>query len=249
MKGIDYVFQAAGSVGSAGATPAGTMADLTLNLIIAERMLHAAWLENIERFLLLGSSTVYPALDHPVKEEEAWSGPTHPAYFGYGWMKRYLEKLAEYVASKSDVKIALVRPTATYGSWDYSGHVVPMLISKALEKLNPFEVWGTGNEIRDFLHAKDLARGCLLMLEKHAVCEPVNLGYGQSFTISEIVNLILKATNHSEAKVEFDPSRPTAIPFRMVDTTKAKDLLGFEPELSLEDGIIETVDWQCRATS
>lgn len=244
MKGIDYVFQSAGSVGSAGTTPAETMADLGRNLIIAERMLHAAWLEGVQRLLLLSSSTVYPALDHPVKEEEAWSGPTHESYFGYGWMKRYLEKLAEYVASKSDVKIALVRPTATYGPWDYSRHVVPMLISKAMERHNPFNVWGSGEEVRDFLHVKDLARGCMLALDKHAVCDPLNLGYGSSFTIREVVDVILKATGYTDAKIEFDPSRPTAIPYRMVDTSKAQKLLGFEPEISLEEGIMDTVNWR-----
>lgn len=249
MQGIDYVFQAAGSVGSAGTTPAETMADLGRNLIIAERMLHAAWLEDVERLLLLSSSTVYPAFDHPVKEDEAWDGPTHDSYFGYGWMKRYLEKLAEYVASKSDVKIALVRPTATYGPWDYSRHVVPMLISKAMERQDPFNVWGSGEEVRDFLHVKDLARGCLLMLEKHAVCDPVNLGYGSSFTIKDVVGFILKATDYTEAKIEFDASRPTAIPYRMVDTSKAKELLGFEPEVSLEDGILDAVKWRYQLES
>ena len=247
MKGIDYVFQAAGSVGSAGTTPTETMADLTKNLIIAERMLHAAWIENVERFLLLSSSTVYPALEHPVKEEEAWTGPTHDSYFGYGWMKRYLERLAEYVARESDVQIALVRPTATYGPGDHSKHVVPMLISRAMEKQDPFEVWGSGDEVRDFLHVKDLARGCLLTLEKYAVCDPINLGYGEGFTIKDLVHLILKATGHSDAKIEFDTTRPTAIPFRTVDTSRAKELLDFEPELSLEAGIIDTVKWYAQA--
>ena len=125
-------------------------------------------------------------------------------------------------------------------------HVIPALILKAVERISPYEVWGTGDEVRDFLHVQDLARGCLLMLERHAECDPVNIGYGQVVTIGQIVRLILKAADHSDARIVFDASKPTAIPFRMVDTSKAKTLLAFEPEISLEEGLRDTVEWYRR---
>jgi GDP-L-fucose synthase len=247
VKGIDYVFHAAGAVGFAGATPVESMSGITTNLVLAARILHAAWVENVDRLLLLVSSTVYPVADYPIKEEEAWSGPTHPSYFGYGWMKRYLEKLSEFVASQSDVDIALVRPTAVYGRWDNfdpaGGHVVPALVRKAVEHQDPYEVWGSGDEVRDFLHASDLARGCLLALEKYATCDPVNLGYGKAVTIKELVRVILEAAGHESATVVFSASKPTTIPFRMVDTSKAKKVLGFQPQVSLQEGLTDTVNW------
>jgi GDP-L-fucose synthase len=104
-------------------------------------------------------------------------------------------------------------------------------------------VWGTGNEVRDFLHVTDLVRGCLLMLEKHAVCDPVNIGYGKTVTIKDVVGAILKAAGHDRAQVVFNSSKPTAIPVRMVDTSKAKRLLSFEPSISLEQGLADTVRW------
>ena len=247
VKGVDYVFHAAGAVAAAAVTAGNSMAAINTNLILTAQMLQAAWSGNVDRFLLFSSSTGYPATDYPVKEEEMWSGPTHPSYFGYGWMRRYLERLGEFVVSKSNMKIALVRPTAVYGRWDNfdpaTSHVIPALIRKAVEKQNPYEVWGSGEEIRDFLHITDLARGCLLMLEKYATCAPVNIGYGKAVTIREIVRIILEAAGYETATVAFNTSKPTAIPFRMVDTSKAKKILGFEPEVSLEGGLKDTVEW------
>lgn len=246
-KDMQYVVHAAGAVSAAGVTVSNPMAVITTNLIVTSQMLQAAWMQNVERFLLLSSATVYPEADHPIKEEEIWNGPPHPSYFAYGWMRRYLEKLSEFVVQKSNMKIALVRPTAVYGPWDnfdpVTSHVIPALIRKALNKLDPFEVWGTGDEVRDFVYVKDMVDGALLCLEKYATGDAVNLGYGKSFTIKDVVRIILKATGHSKAKVYFDASKPTTIPFRMVDTTKARKKLGFKPKTSLEEGLTKTVLW------
>lgn len=247
VKGVDYIFHAAGAVAAAGVMASNPMSAITMNLILTAQMLQAAWTANVERFLVFSSSTAYPAADYPIKEEEMWGGPTYPFYFGYGWMRRYFERLAEFVASKSKVKMAIVRPTAIYGRWDNfdleTSHVIPALIRKAVEKADPYEVWGKGDEIRDFLHVSDLARGCLVMLEKCAKVDPINIGYGKAMTIKEIVHTILKAADFSEARIIFNPSKPSAIPFRMVDISKARRVLGFEPMVSLEEGIKDTVDW------
>lgn len=246
-EGMQYVIHAAGAVAAAGVTATNPMAAMTTNLVLTAQTLQAAWDTGVERYLVFGSSTGYPVTTHPVKEEEMWSGPTHPSYFGYGWMRRYLERISEFAASKSKLGIALVRPTAVYGRYDnfdpVTSHVIPALIRRAVAREDPFEVWGTGNEVRDFLHVTDLVRGCLLMLEKHAVCDPVNIGYGRTVTIKDVVGAILKAAGHGKAQIVFNSSKPTAIPVRMVDTGKAKRLLGFEPLTSLEEGLADTVRW------
>jgi len=246
-KNIDYVFHAAGAVAAAGVNTNNPMAAITTNLILNAQMLQAAWDSGVERFLLFGSSTGYPVANYAIREEEMWSGPTHPTYFGYGWMRRYLERLAEFVGSKSKMKIAIVRPSAVYGRYDNfdsaASHVIPALIRRAVEKEDPYVVWGTGDEVRDFLHISDLAHGCLLMLEKHAECDAVNIGYGKVVTIKDIVQIVLKAAEHNSAEVIFDSTKPTTIPFRMIDTTKAGRLLEFKPMISLEKGITDTVEW------
>ena len=247
VKGVDYVCHAGGGAIGAAVTAGNPMSAIAANMITTIQTLQAAWMAGVERFLLLSSHTTYPNAEYPIKEEEMWSGPTDPSYFGYGWMRRYLERLGEFVVSRSSMKIALVRPTAAYGRWDNfdpaTSHVIPALIRKAVEKQDPYEVWGTGEEVRDFIHVSDMARGSLLALEKYATCDPVNLGCGKAAKIGEIVGMILKAAGHEKARVEFDTSKPTTIPFRMVDTSKAKRVLGFEPKLTLEEGLRDTIEW------
>lgn len=251
LDGIDCCFHAAGAVAAAAVTSGNPMEAITTNLVLTAQMLQAAWAVGIDRFLLFSSSTAYPVADYPIKEDEMWSGPTYEGYFGYGWMRRYLERLGEFVASKSKVKVALVRPTAVYGRWDdfdpETSHVIPALIRKAVDKMDPYEVWGTGDEVRDFLHVTDLARACLLMVERYATCDAVNIGYGKAVRIKEVVDIVLEAAGHRGARVIFNSSKPTAIPFRMVDTAKAKNILDFEPRISLGEGLRDTVDWWLRA--
>ena len=97
--------------------------------------------------------------------------------------------------------------------------------------------------MRDFLHVSDLVRGCLLLLERHAVADPVNIGYGKPISIKEIVSIILKTIGHLDTVIQFDATKPTTIPVRMVDTSKAQRLLGFEPEILLESGLRDTIEW------
>jgi GDP-L-fucose synthase len=246
MQGVDLVFHAAGASSGVGAGADQAMAGITTNLNLTAQVLQAAWTAGVERILIFSSSTVYPAREHPVREDEAEGAP-HPSYLGYGRMRRYFEHLAEFVASRSGVKVALVRPTAVYGPHDNfdpaTSHVVAALVRRAVAKLDPFEVWGTGDEVRDFLHVEDFARGCLLTMEKHAACDPINIGYGTPVTIRRVVEIILEAAGHGKADVRFDASKPTAIPVRLVDTSKARRLLGFEPRISIESGLTDLVRW------
>lgn len=245
--GVDYVFHAAGEVSAAAATVNNPMPPIVANLILTSQILQAAWSTGIKRILIFSSSTGYPLAEHPLKENEMWASDPPPVYFGYGWMRRYFEKLATFVHSRSNTKIALVRPTAVYGKYDdfnpKTSHVIPSLIRRALARESPFTVWGTGKEVRDFLHISDLAQGCLLALEKYAVCDPVNIGYGRSVTVKEIVTIILDAVGYGEARIEFDTSKPTTVPFRAFNIEKAKRKLGFLPKVSIIDGLTDTVKW------
>lgn len=244
---VDYIIHAAGGVGAAGIAQSHMMAGIANYLALTARVLEAAWARGVDRVLVFSSSTTYPAADRPLKEEEMWSGPPHPCYFGYGWMRRYVERLSEFVASESSLGIALCRPTAVYGRHDNvdpkTAHYIPALVRRAIEKEDPFIVWGTGEEIRDVLHITDLVHGCLSLLENHAVCDPVNIGYGSGVAVRDVVRTILEAAGHSSAKVVYDPEKPSTIPVRLVDTSKARRLLHFNPQVTLENGIADTVRW------
>lgn len=242
-KGMDYVIHAAGSVGNAGTVHFNSISPIVENLTMTARLLEAAS-RFCEKILIFSSGTAgYPPYEYPVKEQDMFSSPPAPVYFGYGWMKRYLELLGEYVNQTSSLDVMVCRPTAIYGRYDNSGHVIPSLIRRALSGENPFVVWGSGNEKRDFLHVSDLVRGCLLLLEKGCTFEAVNIGYGSSATISDAAKIIMKTVERSEKDIVFDNSKPTTIPVRAVDCSKAEKLLGYYPEISLEAGLRDLVDW------
>lgn len=248
LEGSDIVIHAAGAVSAAGVTT-GTnpMSPITANLTLTAQIIEACWSARPERLLIFSSSTGYPAFSHPVKEDEMWNADPHDVYFGYGWMRRYLEKISEFLYRRTGVQVALIRPTATYGPFDdfdpKTSHVIPALIRRAVVGEHPFEVWGTGEEIRDFLYVEDLVEGCLLSLEKHASCDPINIGSGESTTIREIVRCILEKAGRSNCEPVFRPDKPSTIPIRMVDCTKARLSLGFKPKYTLAQGIEKTVDY------
>jgi GDP-L-fucose synthase len=246
-RGADCVFHAAGAVAGAGAPLDAEMSGVVTNLVLTARVLEAAWKNRVGRCLVFSSSTVYPAVARPVREGDMWSGPPDDSYFAYGWMRRYVEKLSEFVSRKSSVQMAIVRPTAVYGRYDNfapaTSHFVPALVRRAVERADPFEVWGTGDETRDLLHVTDLARGCLLALEKHACGEAINIGFGTPVSVGDVVRTVLDAADYSGANVTFNPGRPGTIRSRIVDCTKARQVLGFHPSVSLEDGIRDTVRW------
>ncbi|MFN3076357.1 MAG: NAD-dependent epimerase/dehydratase family protein [Alphaproteobacteria bacterium] len=246
-SGVDCVFHAAGTVGASGVGPSAAMAGIALNLTLAANVLLGAWQAGVGRVLVFSSSTGYPVLTYPVREDTFWDGEVFPGYFGYGWMRRYTERLAEYVARNSAVKVSIVRPGALYGPRDNfdpaTCHVIAALINRALAGEDPFLVWGTGEDVRDILHIRDFVRGCLLALEHKADCDPINLGCGFGTSTRQLATQVLAAAGRADTEIHFDPTRPTAIPYRVLDITKARAELGFSPDISLGEGVAETMDW------
>ncbi|MDR1139731.1 MAG: NAD(P)-dependent oxidoreductase [Rickettsiales bacterium] len=242
-KGIDYVIHAAGSVGNAGNIRSCLISAIVENLVITARVLEAASI-HCEKILIFSSSTAgYPPYNYPVREEEMFTASPAPVYFGYGWMRRYFELFGEYVSSVSPLQVLVCRPTAIYGRYDNSGHVIPSLVTRALSGKAPLVVWGSGNEQRDFLHISDMIHGCLLLLQKGCTSDPVNIGYGKTDTIASVAKIIMKAVGRSESEIIFDDSKPTTIPLRAVDCSKANKMLGYSPKMSLEAGLNDVVDW------
>jgi GDP-L-fucose synthase len=180
-----------------------------------------------------------------VKEDEFWDEEPYIAYFGYGWMRRYREKLMEHTSNFSKLKIFLGRGSAIFGPNDNFNvktcHVIPAIINRMLGGENPFTAWGSPDVVRDFLYVKDVIKGALTIIEHGNPMEPYNVGYGAPITIGDIVNTIQKVSGLTP-EIVWDNSKPTTIPFRMVDTEKINNL-GFTPSYSFEKGIEETIEW------
>lgn len=245
VDGADYVVHAGGRICHPASVPTDVQVSIQ-NIKVTGNLLEASHNCGVQGFLDLNSSTGYPDIRRPLEEEEFWSEEPHEKYYGYGWMRRYREKLMEHVSRFSDMKIALTRGTAIYGPYDNfdlkTCHVVPALIKRLLSGEDPFEVWGTPDVVRDFLYVKDVVNACLLVLEKGESMRPYNVGSGEAITVGGIVNAILNATDITP-EVFYDESKPTTIPFRMVSTERLENELGFEKKYSFEEGIKETVDW------
>ena len=245
VDGADYVVHSAGKI----CHPSNVSSDfqVALNQIaVITNVLEASYKSNVKGFVDVNSSTGYPDRRYPITEDEYWDDEPYIAYYGYGWMRRYREKVMEHCSHLTDMKIGIARGTAMFGPYDNfdlkTCHVVPALIKRVLSDENPFIAWGSPDVVRDFTHSVDMARACLDVVEKHAVCDPINIASGNLVTIGESVDLILKYAGH-DIKPEYDESKPVTIQYRALDTSKANDVIGYKPTISFEDGIEETVEW------
>ena len=245
LEGADYVIHSAGKI----CHPSNVANDfqVSLNQIkVITNVLEASYKSGVKVFVDVNSSTGYPDRRYPITEDEYWDDEPYISYYGYGWMRRYREKLMEHTSHLTDMKIGIARGTAIFGPHDNFNlktcHVIPALIKRVLSGEDPFVVWGSPDVVRDFLYIKDVVKGCLLVLEKGESMRPYNVGCGSAITIGEIVDVILKVTGKNP-KVEWDNSKPTTIPFRMVSTERIINELGFKPDYTFEEGMKETVEW------
>ena len=245
LEGADYVIHSAGKI----CHPSNVANDfqVSLNQIkVITNVLEASYKSGVKGFVDVNSSTGYPDRRYPITEDEYWDDEPYISYYGYGWMRRYREKLMEHTSHLTDMKIGIARGTAIFGPHDNFNlktcHVIPALIKRVLRGEDPFVVWGSPDVVRDFLYVKDVVKGALLVLEKGESMRPYNLGYGSTITIGEIVDTILKVTGKNP-KVEWDNSKPTTIPFRACSTDRISKELGFQPQYTFEEGIEETVRW------
>ena len=245
IEGSDYVIHLAGNIANPKLVP--TDFQIALNQItLITNVLEASYKCGVKGFVDINSSTGYPDRRHPITEDEYWDDEPYIAYYGYGWMRRYREKVMEHTSHLTDMKIGIARGTAIFGPHDNFNletcHVVPALIRRVLSGENPFVAWGSPDVVRDFLYVKDVVNGALLILEKGKSMRPYNLGYGSTVTIGDILNTILEVTGKNP-KIEWDNSKPTTIPFRKVSTDRISKELGFQPQYTFTEGIEKTINW------
>jgi len=254
---MDIAFLAAARVRGAKelqANPANLILDY---LYIHSKLITLAVETKMDRCSFISSCYIYPDTGKPNAESEGFQGdPWIPTNYGIGWTTRYLETLCRYSHMTSKTKYAIIRPNAYYGPHDNFNpdqcHVIPALIVKAVQGMNPVEVWGDGKQIRSFTYVDDLVDGLMINLDKNATCLPVNICAKEAYTVKGLVAMILDILQ-LDVPVVYDPEKPSTIPYRVSDPAKAKELLGWEAHASLREGLTRTIDWyqehigQCRA--
>jgi len=247
-KDMEYVFLCAAVTSGAAVMEKTPLVHLTPNLIMNARMLEAAYSAGVKKVLFISSNTVYPVTDYPVRETDC-TNEFYEKYFIVAWMKRFSEIICEmYTAKiKKSMQTVVVRPANIYGPYDKfdweTSHVLPALIRRVVERHDPIKVWGDGKDIKDFIYVDDLVDGLLLAMEKINCFDPVNLASGQQYCLRDLLSLMLKLDGYENARVVFDASKPTMIPKRLIDPSKAERLLGFEARTPIEEGLRKTIKW------
>jgi GDP-L-fucose synthase len=240
----EVIFLAAAKVGGIVANNTLRAEFLYDNLAIATNVIHAAYLNPVEKLMFLGSSCIYPKLaPQPLREDCILTGPLEPTNEPYAIAKIAGIKMVEAYRSQYGCNFINVMPTNLYGPGDnyhpeYS-HVVAALIRRFHEMkvsgASNVTVWGTGTPRREFLYVDDMADACVHLMKTYSDAELVNIGTGNDTTIAEFARLVA-ATVGYRGEISFDVSRPDGTPRKLLDISRLARL-GWSAKTSLEDGI------------
>ena len=214
------------------------------NVVPTINMLDACVKSKVDKVGFVGSSTMYPDADYPVKEDEGFVGNPHPAYFGVAWMKRYAEIVCNHFNNITDTKFSIIRTTAMYGPHDNfndRGHVIPQLIMKADSGMNPFEIWGDGTQVRDFTYVDDVMDALLLVTEK-SNGRAYNVATGIPTTVTELVETITDIYGY-KPEFKYDLTKPIMVSKRVVDVSKIYEELNWKTKHTLREGLEKTIEW------
>jgi GDP-L-fucose synthase len=251
VEGADIVIHLAAKVGGIGYNlkfPGELFYD---NAIMGIQLMEAARQAGVEKFVAVGTVCAYPKFTPvPFKEENLWDGYPEETNAPYGVAKKALLVQAESYRKQYGFNAIYLIPVNLYGPGDHfdpeDAHVIPALILKFYDArkrgLDKVIAWGTGNPSREFLYVKDAARGIVMAAERYEKSGPVNLGSGEEIMIGELVYMIKELVGY-EGEVEWDTSRPDGQPRRKLDVSKAKEEFGFESEITLTEGLVETIEW------
>ena len=251
MEQPEYVFLAAAKVGGIGGNSDYPADFIYENLMIQSNIISCAAMVGVRKLLFLGSSCIYPKLaKQPITEDQLLSGYLEPSNDAYAIAKIAGIKMCQAYRKQHGLNAIAVMPTNLYGpndNFDINyGHVLPSLLAKfhgSLEKSKHWVVklWGDGSAKREFLHVDDLAEALLICMERYDSEEIINIGTGEDVTIKELAEMIVEVTGY-ENDYEWDTSKPNGTPRKVLNVDKMKSL-GWEPKISLREGLESTYEW------
>jgi GDP-L-fucose synthase len=234
-------------VGGIGANQARPGDFFYQNLVMGAHMIEEARLADVEKFVAIGTICAYPKFTPlPFHEDDLWNGYPEETNAPYGLAKKMLLVQAQAYRQQFGFNCVYLLPTNLYGPGDNfdpaTSHVIPALIRKCAEGTERIDVWGTGTPTREFLFVRDCAEGIVAALERYDGSEPVNLGSGEEISIADLVHKIADVTRF-RGEIRFDPSKPDGQPRRKLDTSRARQLFGWEATTNFDAGLRQTVEW------
>ena len=228
-------------------------ADVSSNFSIDHHVFEGCKDSNVKNMVFASTACVYPTelqkeigSDYTLKEED--SNPLNldknmSADIEYGWEKLMSEMQLHAFRKQYGLRGCPIRFVTAYGPRENETHAIIALIYKALEKMDPFEIWGDGKQERDFTYVEDIVSGSILAGEKISDMTPINLGTGQRYPIIDVVKMICSVLNWEPTEFKFDTTKPTGALSRALDNSRAKELLGWKPQFSLKEGLEKTIKW------
>lgn len=256
---IDQIYIAAARVGGIYANSTYPADFIYENLMIEANLIHAAHVYDIDRLMFLGSSCIYPRnTSQPMKENQLLTGELEKTNQAYAISKIAGIELCRNYNNQFSRDFRCVMPTNLYGRNDNfhseNSHVIPGLISRFYEakknNFNKIKIWGTGEAYREFLHVQDLAQACIFLMnlskEKFypslkSLYPFVNIGSGLEIRIKDLVDMISNVSNFNGDLV-FDITKPDGPKRKLLDNS-VMNKFGWEPKISLQDGIRDTYEW------
>lgn len=246
----DVVIDAAAKVGGIGANNSLPVDFLSVNLQIQTNLMDAAHSANVERFIFLGSSCIYPRnCPQPIKEEYLLTGPLEETNSAYALAKIAGLELIRSYRKQFGRKWVSLMPTNLYGPGDNFNlevaHVLAALVNRfvsaSLAGITEVTLWGSGTPRREFLHVDDLATAVEVVLEKYDDSIHLNVGTGVDLTIKELAAVVASISGYS-GKILWDSSKPDGTPRKILEISRIS-ALGWSPTITLEQGIREVVEY------
>lgn len=248
VAGMDVIIQAAATTSGSKDIVTRPYIHVTDNAVMNSLLFRAAFEHQIKHVVFFSCTVMYPSSTTALKETDFdANAPLHPRYFGVGNTKLYIEKMCEFYAGISNTKFTAIRHSNIYGSHDKfdleRSHVFGATITKVMNASDKISVWGTGEEERDLLHVNDLVTFVEAALAKQPhKYRLYNCGYGQAISIKDLVSKIVQHSGKQLA-IEHDLSQPTIKTSLYLDCTLAQTELGWTPQISLDEGIKNTLQW------
>ncbi len=246
----DIVVHLAATVGGIGANMANPAIFFRDNMLMGINVVHACAMAGC-KLVSVGTICSYPKhCPTPFREEDYWNGYPEETNAPYGIAKKAMHVMCEAYRKQYGFSYAYLVPANMYGPFDNfdekSSHVIPAMIrrfSEAVDSDAPeISCWGTGKATRSFLFAPDAAKAIALAAVQLDSDKIVNLPGSEEITMKKLAEMIAKVVRY-KGKILWDPTRPDGQPKRAVDGTRARQLLGWAPETSLQDGLEATIEW------
>jgi GDP-L-fucose synthase len=244
------IIDSAAKVGGIGGNNSYPVEFLSQNLQIQSNLMDAAHAAKVSKFVFLGSSCIYPRdCAQPIKEEYLLMGALEQTNSAYAVAKIAGIELIKSYRKEHGYKWISIMPTNMYGPNDNfdleNGHVLPVLIRKFIEAKRSgstvVTLWGSGSPLREFLHVDDLAKAVVICMDKYDDSQQINIGSGHEITVKELASKISKAVGFIGG-IKWDSNKPDGTMRKVLDSSKITKL-GWKPQISLDLGIQNTIDW------